>query len=214
MSLTLYGYHYSVYCWTVRLVLAEKSIADARWIEINPFSDNPAASNPHPFNRVPFCIDQNLELFETRAITQYLDDRYPCEGALQPTNAPARARMQQLLSITDNYVYPALVRGVFEQEIVVPKWGLTAQSDILQRALTESARVLATLEGLVAGANLVSPDRVTLADLQLAPMIAYFSQASAGAAMLREFPKLEAWWRHWRQRPSLLATDPGPLPEP
>ena len=212
MSLTLYGYHYSVYCWTVRLVLAEKSIADARWIEINPFSDNAAATNPHPFNRVPFCVEGDLELFETRAITQYLDDRYPIQGALQSTNATARARMQQLLSITDNYVYPALVRGVFEQEIVVPKWGLPAQPGVLQQALTESAQVLTILEGLVAGANLVSEDRVTLADLQLVPMIDYFSQAPSGATMLRDFPKLDAWWRHWRQRPSVRATDPGPLP--
>lgn len=203
MSLTLYGYRYSVYCWVVRLVLAEKAIDSAQWVDVNPFTKNAAATNPHPFNRVPLCKHHDnqtdVELFETHAISQYLDDVFPSPGQLQPTDPLARARMQQFISITDSYAYPALVRGVFEQEIVAPKWGLASEPENLSQHLTESARVLGALDALVANPAALVGDTTTLADLQLAPMMAYFTQAPAGAALLRQYPRLLDWWAHWRQ---------------
>jgi glutathione S-transferase len=50
---------------------------------------------------------------------------------------------------------------------------------------------------------------VSLADLHLGAMLAYFVQAREGDALLQQHARLAAWWQHVRQRPSFAATDPG-----
>jgi len=50
---------------------------------------------------------------------------------------------------------------------------------------------------------------VTLADLHLAPIMAYFSAAEDGGSALARHPKLSAWWDTMRVRPAFIATGPG-----
>ena len=52
-------------------------------------------------------------------------------------------------------------------------------------------------------------ERLSLADLHLGPMMACFTAAPQGAAMLWGYPKLSAWWRRMRGRPAMVASDPG-----
>jgi len=37
-------------------------------------------------------------------------------------------------------------------------------------------------------------------------MFGLFAQAPEGAALIREFPSIQAWWERTRVRPSVLAT--------
>ena len=57
-------------------------------------------------------------------------------------------------------------------------------------------------------AFLVGP-ALSLADLHLGAMLAYFAAAPEGAALLRNHPRLAAWWGRLSRRPSFAATDPG-----
>jgi glutathione S-transferase len=50
---------------------------------------------------------------------------------------------------------------------------------------------------------------LSLADLHLGAMLAYFAAAPEGAALLRDHPRLTAWWVRLSRRPSFAATDPG-----
>ena len=74
MPLVLHGYRYSVYVRIARLALAEKGVAYDR-VEVNPFAaDVPAAYLAlHPFGRVPTLVHDDFALYETGAITRYLD---------------------------------------------------------------------------------------------------------------------------------------------
>jgi len=78
--------------------------------------------------------------------------------------------------------------------------------------LAGSAKVLAALEALAAGPFLAGP-ALSLADLHVGAMIAYFALAPEGMAMLGNHPRLAAWWATVSQRPSFISTDPG-LPKP
>ena len=40
-------------------------------------------------------------------------------------------------------------------------------------------------------------------------MIAYFTAAPEGAAMIEAYPRLAAWWKRLQARPSMEATAPG-----
>lgn len=72
--------------------------------------------------------------------------------------------------------------------------------------------MLTALESLAGGGDFLVGDRLTLADLHLGAMIAYFTAANEGAAALGDCPKLSAWWAAFKNRKSLAETEPG-LPD-
>ncbi|HEX9558407.1 MAG TPA: glutathione S-transferase domain-containing protein, partial [Reyranella sp.] len=76
------------------------------------------------------------------------------------------------------------------------------------QGLGAAAKVLAALEALAAEPFLVGP-AISLADFHLGVMIAYFTMAPEGSALLDNHARLAAWWRRLGRRPSFAATDPG-----
>jgi glutathione S-transferase len=213
MPLVLHGYRYSVYTRIARLALAEKGLAYDR-VEVNPFApDIPAAYLAlHPFGRVPTLVHDDFALYETGAISRYLDRAF-AGPALQPGSPRALARMDQIIGVVDAYGYWPLVRQVFSHRVFRPAIGQPVDEAEVGRGLAGAATVLAALEALAApDAFLVGPT-LSLADLHLGAMIAYFAAAPEGRAMLQNYPELAAWWMHLSQRPSFATTDPG-LPNP
>jgi len=209
MPLVLHGYRYSVYVRIVRLALAEKGVAYDR-VEVNPFApDVPAAYLAlHPFGRVPTLVHDDFALYETGAITRYLDRTF-AGPALQPDQPRALGRMDQIIGVVDSYGYWPLVRQVFSHRVFRPAIGQPADEAEVGRGLAGAAKVLAALEVLAApDAFLVGP-ALSLADLHLGAMLAYFAAAPEGAALLRNHPRLAAWWGRLSRRPSFAATDPG-----
>jgi len=75
-------------------------------------------------------------------------------------------------------------------------------------SLAGAAKVLAALEALASEPFLTGPE-LSLADLHVGAMIAYFTLAPEGTASLGKHPRLAAWWAELRQRASFAATDPG-----
>lgn len=79
----------------VRMVLAEKGIT----VEI---VDVDAASKPedlidlNPYNTVPTLVDRELVLYDSRAIMEYLDERFP-HPPLMPVDPVSRARSRLAL---------------------------------------------------------------------------------------------------------------------
>lgn len=207
MSVELIGYRYSVYLRIARLVLEEKAVAFAH-VEVDPFAGAPDWYLAlHPFGRVPTLRHGDFVLYETSAIARYVDAAFP-GVALVPREARAAGRMQQVIGIIDSYGYRPMVRQVFAHAVFRPREGAAAEPGEIEAGLEASARVLAALEGLAGDAWLVG-GRVSLADLHLGPMMAYFTAAPQGAAMLAGYPKLSAWWGRMRLRPAMLASDPG-----
>jgi glutathione S-transferase len=209
MPLVLHGYRYSVYVRIARLALAEKGVTYDR-VEVNPFApDVPAAYLAlHPFGRVPTLVHDDFALYETGAITRYVDRMFP-GPALQPHSPRAFARMDQIIGVVDSYGYWPLVRQVFSHRVFRPAIGQPADEAEVGRGLAGAAKVLAALEALAApDAFLVGP-ALSLADLHLGAMIAYFAAAPEGWALLQNHPRLAAWWMHLGQHPSFAATDPG-----
>ena len=208
MSLTLHGYRYSVYVRIARLVLAEKGVAYDR-IEIDPFA--PAIPTYylalHPFGRVPTLVHDDFVLYETGAIARYLDRAFG-GPTLQPQQARPLARMDQVIGIVDSYAYWPLVRQVFSHRAFRPALGRPVDEAEVARGLAAAAKVLGALEALAAEPFIVGP-AISLADFHLGAMIAYFTLAPEGSALLDTHPRLAAWWRHVSRRPSFAATDPG-----
>lgn len=205
----LFGASYSVYVRIVRLALFEKGIAyDHVPIDIFAAEQVPVHYRElQPFGRIPAFEHAGFSLYETGAISRYVDEAF--DGpSLQPTSADARARCNQLISIADNYAYPNLVWGIFVERISKPKRGEVADEDRVRAATTVARTCLKAITAIMGDNRWLAGPDVTLADLYAAPMFAYFLMAEEGMTMLLEHPSLERWWSRIAERPSMLASEP------
>lgn len=208
-TLFLHGYRYSVYVRITRLVLAEKGVAYER-VEVNPFAaDVPADYLAlHPFGRVPALVHDGFTLYETGAITRYVDRAF-AGPTLQPADPRRLARMDQIIGVVDAYAYWPLVRQVFVHDVIRPHNGAAGDPAELEKGLAIAAKVLDALETLAATDIWLTGPDLSLADFHLGAMIAYFTQSARGADLLAARPRLSAWWQRLEARPSLAATEPG-----
>ena len=208
MALTLHGYRPSVYTRVARLALTEKGVAYDQ-AEVNPFAPDPPAGYLalHPFNRVPTLVHDGFVLYETGAITRYVDRAF-AGPALQPADPRAIARMDQIIGIVDAYAYWPLVRQVYVQAVALPRRGQTGDQKEVQSGLAAAAKVLTALEALAGEQAFLVGPALSLADLHLVSMMAYFVEAPEGAAMLARHPELQKWFTTLSTRPSFVATDP------
>ncbi len=208
-NVVLHGYQYSVYNRIARLALAEKGLAYER-VEVNPFAPDRLAGylDLHPFGRVPTLVHDGFAVYETQAITRYVDRAFP-GPALQPTNSRALARMDQILGVVDSYVYWPLVRQVFSHGFFRPKRGLPGDAAELARGLEVAPKILAALEALMSGEAFLVGPALSLADLHLGAMLAYFVQAREGGVLLARHGRLNGWFQRLATRSSFAATDPG-----
>ena len=208
VTVQLHGYQYSVYAWIARLALHEKAIGYT-WVEINPFAkDVPEAYLAmHPFGRVPTLVNGDFVLFETGAITRYIDEAF--QGpALQPSKPEDRARVSQIISIVDGYAYWPLVRQVFSHGVFRPRLGRPADAIEYQRGLEAAPLVLRALEQLASEGGFLVANSLSLADIHLAPMIGYFTSDPGGETLIRQYHRLSAWWSVISVRKHLVDTRP------
>jgi glutathione S-transferase len=199
----LFGAAYSVYVRTARLSLEEKGVA-YRLEEIDIFAaGGPSADylKRHPFGRIPAFEHDGFRLYETGAITRYVDEAF-ARPKLQHDDAKRRARMNQAISILDNYAYRTLVWDIFVERVRAPAQGRVADEQKIAAALPKADTCLTALEALMDGGYLAG-DGLTLADLHAAPIFAYFRIAAEGAALLKRHGTLDAWWHRMAQRPSV-----------
>lgn len=206
MSLTVYGARYSVYS----RILALTERGDAyRWVETDVFdtpADREAQGARHPFGKIPSIDHDGFTLYETAACLRDAESGALGPAKLTPDTPKARARTDQIIALLDVYGYRAMVWDVFVQNVWTPEAERDAAA--IERGLTQSDTVLAKIERLgdwtEKDAMIGAP--VSLGDVFLAPMIAYFTRAPAGADALTRRPRLSAWWAAWSSRPSMVAT--------
>ena len=208
-AVELHGYRYSVYLRIAAMTLVEK---DVPWthVEVDPFAETVPESYLalNPFGRVPTLVHDGFVLYETTAITRYIDEAF-AGVALQPADARDRARMNQIVAVADSYGYWPLVRQVFSHRVFRPAQGEAGDEAVIAEGLRKSKTVLAALERLAAGGRFLVGSSLSLADLHLGAMVDYFTAADEGRAELVRHPGLSQWWAAFSQRPSLLRTDPG-----
>jgi glutathione S-transferase len=204
----LFGAAYSVYVRAARLALAEKRIP-YRLIEVDIFAPEgppPDYVQRHPFKRIPAFVHEGFRLYETGAITRYIDEVF-AGPPLMPTTPRARARVNQIVSIMDNYAYRPLIWDIFVERIRAPAQGGSADEAKIAAALPRAETCLRAIEALAdPDGPLLAGGDVSLADLHAAPMFAYFCMAKEGADLLASQPHLSGWWQAMRNRPSMAAT--------
>jgi len=205
----VFGADYSVYVRIVRLVLAEKGI-DYELVPLDIFAEGgppPDYLHRQPFARIPAFEHDGFALYETGAITRYIDEAY--DGpALQPTDVRERARCNQIVSIADNYAYPHLVWGIFVECVEKPAQGTPVDEAAIAALIPKAETCLKAMSELMGDRPWLAGESLSLADLYAAPMMDYFLMAPEGRHMIAHYPNLEAWWSRIAGRPSMTVTPP------
>ncbi|TDQ81323.1 glutathione S-transferase/GST-like protein [Dongia mobilis] len=108
MSLTFYYGSGSPYAWKVWLALEHKGIPhEAKRLSFdNDDTKTPQFLAVNPRGRVPAILDDGFAIWESAAILEYLEERYP-QNPLLPTDIHGRATVRRLVAEADNYLSPA-----------------------------------------------------------------------------------------------------------
>jgi glutathione S-transferase len=169
MAITFYCGSGSPFAWKVWLVLEHKELTYD--LELLSFQagelKKPEFLAINPRGRVPALIDDEVRLYESSAIVEYLEELHP-EPTILPGGPAARALARRLSNEADAYLYPAL-RRLMTQTLFRPGGdGDPAEIADSRRALeAELERFEAYTEH-----DYLAGDAVTLADFAVYPMLA------------------------------------------
>lgn len=190
----LVGFRHSVFQRVVRIVLHQKAVPH-RVEEVDPLAvgTDEALRGIHPFGCIPVLRRGGFDLYETAAITRYVDGAF--EGpALVPDDPRAAARMTQVIAIWDAYGYRPIIRQVFARRVFAPWEGSAANEAEIIQGIAAARPVLAALEAIAIEGRVLDGRTITLADCHSAAMMDYFVRAPEGAGALAAYPSLTAWW--------------------
>jgi glutathione S-transferase len=203
----VFGAPYSVYVRAVRLALEEKGI-DYELVPVDIFaSGGPSLEHlsRHPFGKIPAFEHAGFRLYEAGAITRYVDEVFP-GPRLQPADPRSHARMNQIISILDSYVYRTLVWDIYVERVARPASGFASDEEKIAAALPRAEVTLSALEELMAEAPWLAGPTMSLADLHAAPMFAPVRLAREGQHLLNRHDRLAKWWDRISTRPSFVRT--------
>jgi glutathione S-transferase len=138
---------------------------------------------------------------------RYLDRVAP-GPALSPPDPKAAARMDQAMAIVDSYAYPSIITKLVMQRIVAPMMGGTPDEAVIKDALPNIRTCLGALDRIMSGRPFLAGAELSLADLLLAPVFAYFTQTPEAGSLLPLHAGLHRWWHAMAERPSMARTAP------
>jgi glutathione S-transferase len=161
----------------------------------------------HAFGRVPVLQQQDgFILYETQAILRYLDRVLPARP-LTPTDAKAAARMDQVMNISDWYLFQGVSNVIVFQRLIGPKLlGLTPDEQAIVAAMPKAHLVFDELARLLGEQAYFAGATLSLADLTIAPQIDLFVGLAEWEPLMGGNPNLCAWLERMNARPSLQAT--------
>lgn len=205
-TLEIIGAPQSVFVRTVRLACEEKGVP-YRLIAASPHSQAVLAINP--FGRIPVLRHGDVTLFESRAITTYVDQAFG-GPALCPPGATECARMEQWISALNAEILPTFV--AYTRANYLP----TLSGGSLDRTVIDPLlpKVLAHIELLaetVSTTHHLAGSHFTLADMGLMPMLAYLRGLPESGRMIVEARPLASYFERHVLRPSWIATEPPPM---
>ena len=196
-NITFYGMPASTYVRTVRLLLAEAGINDYELKDIGIFNGDNKTDEylaKHPFGKVPTVEIDGIKIYETAAITYYINQKL-AGGKFAPPDVLGQTRMRQIMAIIDSYLYPPAVSTIVIQNLIVPSQGGETDGNAVQRAIAPTQKALAAIEDLFVGNPFLVSSMISIADFYLIPIFVYLSQTPQYDAVTANTPKLQAWWQ-------------------
>lgn len=189
-TIDILGFAQSTFVRTARMTCIEKG-AEHRLV---PLEFRQASHRSlHPFLRMPVMRAGDVTLYETLAITHYLEETFP-GPRLMPADALGRARVLQWISICSDYLYDSQVRAFLRDG--------PPEAEVIDAAHGD----LAVVEPQLAAGPYALGQALSLADLFLAPIVEFAASQTAMAAVFTDLPNITAWRTRMASRSSMAQT--------
>lgn len=176
--ITFYYASGSPFSWKVWLALEHKQVPYVPWQMSLDAGDlrAPEYASVNPRRQVPAIVDDGFALYESAAIIEYLEDRYPDSGEpLWPRDARARALARRVAAEADGYVFPQVNTLMLE---FVGRGGAGPEARTVAAARERLAAELDLMMRAVAG-PFVAGHEPSAADFALYPMLALAARIEA-----------------------------------
>jgi glutathione S-transferase len=195
----LYDYPDCPFCQKVRVVLAEKDLEFERvHVDLHKQEQkSPEFLKLNPYGRVPVLIDEDVVVYDSTIIDEYLDDEYP-NPPLMPEDSAGRARVRMFEDFADNSFTPQA--GMIMAEL--RKAEAERDPDKIRKLQGEVSRILLRLEAGLDGREYLSTN-FSLADVAFAPRVILVNQL--GIELDARLQNVAAWIARLRERPSVKA---------
>jgi glutathione S-transferase len=160
----------------------------------------------HPFGRVPALEHGDFGLYETQAMLRYVDRVLPGAG-LTPADARAAAKMDQLMNISDWYLFQGVGNVIAFQRVIGPKiMGLTPDEAAIAEAMPQGHLVFGQLARMLGEGPYFCGEAITLADIMLASQVDFFTLTPEWEPLAGPHDNLRAWLERMNGRSSMQAT--------
>jgi glutathione S-transferase len=209
-GIVVYGIPASPYMRAVAMTLNEKQLP-WRLAPLKPGENRlPEHLARQPFGKVPALEHDDFVLYETQAILRYVDAAFP-QPALRPSDLRTLARMDQMIGIVDCYFFRNIAATIVFNRIVAPMLGLPVDEAVIAAAIPDTRLCLGVCEEFLGDAPFLIGDALTLADLMLAPQLAFLAVTPEGAALSPAYPRLWRWLSRMQARPCMRDSTPDSL---
>src|SRR5882757_5816994 len=160
----------------------------------------------HAAERMPVLEHDGFMLYETQAILRYLDRVLPQPG-LTPDDPKRAARMDQAMNVNDWYLFHGVGNVIIFHRVIAPRlMGRAPDEAAIEAAMPKAKTVFNELARLLGRASYFAGEEISLADMLLAPAVAFFTRTPEWSVLGAPHHHLVAWLSRMEARPSMQAT--------
>jgi glutathione S-transferase len=147
-----------------------------------------------PFGRIPTLDDEGFEMFESRAMCRYLNEK--AGGKLVPGDIKGRAKMEQWISVETSEFSAHAMKFIYNYT-----FKRTQEPAVLEAAGKALEVTSAVMEGQLAKTPFLAGAELSIADICYMPYIEY-AMPTPAKEIFAKHPHMMAWWNKISERPT------------
>jgi glutathione S-transferase len=194
----------STYTRVVCMVCEEKGID---YVLTDALLNAPEIFEIHPLGKMPVLRHGDFVLFESKAIATYLDRSF-AGPQLIPSEPRLAGLTEQWISFVNTIVDPTLIRTYLFAYIKAMMTGEPPDRLVIDSVLPDLRKEIGILNNAVAKSGYLVDDQLTLADLNLLPILDRVILAPEGTEALAAAAHLSRYFEKHAARPSFQRTSP------
>ncbi|CAM8987829.1 unnamed protein product [Rhodiola kirilowii] len=204
MALKLYGLPMSTCATRAMICLAEKEV-EFELIPVNLFASEhkqPPFLAKNPFGQIPVLEDGDLTLFESRAITFYIAEKYKDSGTDLIRHGDIKeAALVKVWTEVESQQFNVPISTITYQYLISPKFGKPTDEALVEENVAKLEKVLDVYEERLSKSKYLAGDFFSLADLHHMSYIHYFLKTPK-ANLINDRASVKAWWDDISDRPA------------
>ena len=147
-----------------------------------------------PFGKIPALHEDDFHVYESRAMTRYVAEKFDKTGKLYPADARKRAVIEQWISVETSY-YNAAEKLVGELFFKPVFFKLQPDATVVAAEDVRLHEALAVLNKRLGESKYLAGEDFTVADIVYMPYTDYLLQISQYANVLDKYENVTRWWK-------------------